>query len=97
MQYIESLQKYIETQINYTVIGNIKTVLTPEGREWTKNKVWVLLGLYSIDAVQEINVGTLVAEKSEKDWEVLGCYQPKMIKFPVFTLSLIKDYIQAYA
>jgi hypothetical protein len=95
-QYIDNLQKLIESEFNYSIMGNIKSVRTPRGEDWTHKHVWALLGLYSIDQWQDVSIGALISERADKDWEVLGFYPPNITRFPAINRDFVVNYVQAY-
>ena len=95
-KYIENLQQLIERQFNYSVIGNIKTVHSSEGDDWTGKTVWALLGLYSIDQWQDVSLGVLISERPDKDWEVLGLHPLNIFQFPAINRNFVINYVQAF-
>jgi hypothetical protein len=95
-QYIGKLQELVDELFNYSIIGNIKSVHSPEGEDWTEKHIWVLLGLYSIDQWQDVSLGALISERPDKDWEVLGFHPANIIQFPWINRKLVMNVVQSY-
>jgi hypothetical protein len=95
-KYVDDLQVLIESQFNYTITGNIKSVHSPIGEDWSKKQIWALLGLYSIDQWQDVSMGALISERPDKDWEVLGFHPPNIIQFPAINRDFVVNFVQAY-
>jgi hypothetical protein len=95
-QYVDKLQELIEELFNYRITGNIKSIHSPEGEDWTGKNIWALLGLYSIDQWQDVSLGILISERPDKDWEVLGFHPQNIVQFPVINRDFVTNVVQAY-
>ncbi len=95
-EYVDKLQELVETLFNYRIIGNIKTVHTPDGKEWGGKNIWALLGLYSIDQWQDVSLGALISERLDKDWEVLGFHPSNILQFSAINQDFIKTVVHDY-
>ncbi len=95
-KYVDNLRRLIGSELNYSIIGNIKTIQAPDGKDWSSKECWALMGLYSIDQYQDFSMGVLTCKRSDNDWKLLGFHPPNIIQFPFINKNFVLNYGQAF-
>lgn len=66
---IEKMLKLFDTQDNYHILGNIKEITSPSGKDFSKKEIYALLGIN----VQQMRFGVLLG-RTETDIILMGVW-----------------------
>ncbi len=74
-KYVEALIKHTEIYDHYSIFGNIKKIVSPDGKEYSGKAFYALVGFYkSKDGGEDLGVGVLIAKLLAGDFDVLGIW-----------------------
>ncbi len=91
--FINEISMLISSRENYSIIGNIKKITSPDGKVYTNKAIYALIGLIEIDGTK-LQTGCLLAEYSDDTFGLLGLWPDGLVEAVKSDRSLLTNLLK---
>ncbi len=72
-KYVDDVLTLCRDNEHYNVIGNLKEILSPDGKDFSDKKIYALMGVHT-GTGQSLQLGCLLAQFKDDSWGLLGLW-----------------------
>lgn len=91
--FVNNLTMLISSKKNYSIIGNIKKIISPDGTEYTDKAIYALIGFIMFKDTK-LQVGFLLAEYSDNTFGLLGIWPDEFVRVVEQDNPLLTNFLQ---
>lgn len=94
-KYVDDLLNLCRDNDNYSVIGNLKEITSPQGEDLSDKRIYALMGVHT-GTGQSLQLGCLLAQYNEGNWGILGLWPDPFAEAVKENNEILSGFLMAF-